>query len=62
MNWITNGEEIKYPDSIGREFYALPDGSYLYIKDGKERICGEAYLIKDGVCKQICSDEEEYWL
>ena len=55
-------EEITYPDSMGREFYALPDGSYLYIKDGQERICGEAYLIKDGFCKQICSNEEEFIL
>lgn len=55
-------EEITYSDSMGREFYALPDGSYLYIKYGKERICGEAYLIKDGECKQICSDGEEYLL
>lgn len=52
-------EDITYPDSMGREFYAIPDGSYLYIKDGQERICGEAYLIKDGVCEQICSDGEE---
>ena len=53
-------EDITYPDSFGREFYALPDGSYLYIKDGKEVICGEAYLIKDGQCQPICSDKEEY--
>ena len=31
-------EEITYPDSMGREFYAIPDGSYLFIKDGNERI------------------------
>lgn len=55
-------EEITYPDSMGREFYAIPDGSYLFIKDGNERICGESYLIKDGSCKEICSDGEEYQL
>lgn len=53
-------EDITYPDSMGREFYAIPDGSYLYIKDGQERICGEAYLIKDGECEQFCSNGEEY--
>ena len=53
-------EDITYPDSFGREFYALPDGSYLSIRDEKEIICGEAYLIKDGHCEKICSDNEEY--
>lgn len=46
-------EDVAYPDSIGREFYALPDGSYLYGKDGNEWLCGEAYLIKDGFFKLI---------
>ena len=41
-------EDITYPDSMGREFFALVDGSYVLIHDGKEEICGEAYLIKDG--------------
>lgn len=55
-------EDITYPDSLGREFYALPDGSYLYIRDEKEIICGEAYLIKEGHCEKICSGNEEYGL
>lgn len=52
-------EEITYPDSYGRKFYAIPDGSYLYSKDGVEKICGEAYLIQDGRCTQICAAGEE---
>ena len=47
-------EDVTYLDSYGREFYALPDGSYLHSKDGVEKICGEAYLIKDGTCTKIC--------
>lgn len=27
-------EEITYPDSAGREFYALEDGSYILCADG----------------------------
>lgn len=46
-------EEIAFPDSEGREFYALTDGSYIFIKDGRQELRGEAYLIKDGVMKQI---------
>lgn len=49
-------EDITYPDSYGRRFYALPDGSYLYSKDGIEKIYGEAYLIQDGKCIQICRE------
>ncbi|MCR5122153.1 MAG: Type 1 glutamine amidotransferase-like domain-containing protein [Ruminococcus sp.] len=45
-------EDIAYPDSIGRRFYALVDGSYLLIKDGTQAIRGEAYLIEDGVLTQ----------
>lgn len=46
-------ENITYPDSMGRTFYAIPDGSYLFIKDGKEELRGEAYMIRDGVLTQI---------
>lgn len=46
-------EDIAYPDSAGRRFYALVDGSYLFGKDGTEELRGEAYLIEDGVLTQI---------
>ena len=46
-------EDIAYPDSVGRRFYALVDGSYLFGKDGTEELRGEAYLIEDGVLTQI---------
>lgn len=52
-------EDVTYSDSYGREFYALPDGSYLYSKEGVEKICGEAYLIKNGTCTKICEQGEE---
>ena len=45
--------EIACPDSMGRTFYAIPDGSYLLIEGGREKLRGEAYKIKDGAITQI---------
>lgn len=44
-------EDITYPDSMGRRFYAIVDGSYLYLDTatGREEICGESYIIENGV-------------
>lgn len=49
-------EDITYADSVGHEFLALNDGSYLLIADGKTTLYGEAYTIKDRHLHQICSD------
>lgn len=49
-------EDITYPDSFGREFYALVDGSYILLEEGIATVYGEAYLIKDGSIRQICED------
>ena len=46
-------EEVTYPDSMGRTFYALVDGSFLLGKDGREELRGEIYEIKDGVLTQV---------
>ena len=46
-------EDISYGDSFGRKFYALPDGSWLFIHDGVTELRGEAYLISDGVLTKI---------
>lgn len=52
-------EDVAYPDSVGREFYALVDGSYLLIReDGTEELRGEAYRIADGKCTQISTEGE----
>lgn len=51
-------EDITYPDSMGRQFYALVDGSYLFGHDGQEELRGEAYLIQDGVMKQVSGKGE----
>ena len=46
-------EDIACPDSYGHVFYAIPDGSYLFIGDGKEELRGEAYRISDGNMSQV---------
>lgn len=48
-------EDIACSDSMGRTFYAIPDGSYLLIDGGKEELRGEAYRIKDGALSRISS-------
>ncbi len=50
-------EDIAYPDSMGRQFIALVDGSYIVIKDNNTTLYGEAYLIEDG--KLICLTMED---
>lgn len=51
-------EDITYPDSYGREFYALEDGSYFLVEDKVTTLYGTAYLIKDGSLKQICEKDK----
>ena len=52
-------EDISLPDSRIHPFYALVDGSYLYIADGKTMLCGEAYYFAEGRMTQISSVNEE---
>lgn len=40
--------EVAVEDSYGKKIYAIPDGTYILIKDGSAEIIGEAYLISDG--------------
>ena len=51
-------EDITYPDSYGREFYALEDGSYFIVENKATTLFGAAYLIKDGGIKQICEKDK----
>ncbi|MGM9636391.1 MAG: Type 1 glutamine amidotransferase-like domain-containing protein, partial [Eubacteriales bacterium] len=51
-------EDVTYPDSVGRRFYALVDGSYILGIDGREELRGEAYLINDGNIEIICHENE----
>ena len=46
-------EDITYADSKGHVFYAIPDGSFLLGKGGKESLRGEAYEIRDRQLRQV---------
>lgn len=49
-------EDITYPDSLGRTFYALVDGSFIYQENGSRTLFGEAYRISDGSIQKICEE------
>ncbi len=53
-------EDIAFVHSrkYGKQFIAMPDGSYVIVKDGVETVYGEAYLVKDGVMKKFCEKEQ----
>ena len=53
-------EEITYPDSAGRTFYAIVDGSYVLQTKERKEIHGEAYRIADGAIRKICGAGEVY--
>lgn len=55
-------EDITYPDSMGRTFCAIPDGSYLFIEGGQEELRGEAYRIRDGRINQISQNGQRVLL
>ena len=41
---------------MGREFYVLPDGSYILARNSREELRGEGYLIRDGQMEQLTMD------
>lgn len=49
-------EDIAVPDSVGRCFYAVPDGSWLYLREGRQELRGEAWRIADGRMEQVCRE------
>lgn len=54
--------DIAVSDSFGKKFYGIQNGSYIRIKDGKQILYGEAFLIQDGTIRQICENEKEILL
>lgn len=51
-------EEVTFPDSMGREFFALPDGSYFYQDEDGLLLCGKAYRIQNGILELLTIDGE----
>ena len=50
--------EITLPDSVGHTFYAIPDGSFLLGRNGREILFGEARRIRDGHMEQTGWENE----
>lgn len=46
-------EDITYPESYGKNFIAIPDGSYLILENGETKIFGDAWLIRDGEIRKV---------
>ena len=46
-------DDIACPDSIGREFLFIPDGSFVHVHDGLEELCGSAWLIRNGAVERL---------
>ena len=51
-------EDITYSDSMGHEIIALNNGSFIVVDNGTEVLYGEAYSIKNGEQRQICTDDK----
>lgn len=51
-------EDITYADSVGNEFFAIPDGSYFYQDEDVLLLCGEGYRIADGILEKLTEDGE----
>ena len=56
-NWLDGRhmfDDITRSHSYGRKFYAIPDGSYVWVENGEETLYGDAWLISDGEIMRFC--------
>lgn len=51
-------DDITLADSMGHEFIAMPDGSYVLVEGRRVRLFGEGYRMQDGWFEKICDEEE----
>lgn len=51
-------EDITYEDSMGKTFYALPDGSYFFQDEDGLLLCGRAYRIQNGILELLTIEGE----
>ncbi|MBP3684370.1 MAG: Type 1 glutamine amidotransferase-like domain-containing protein [Oscillospiraceae bacterium] len=59
-------EDVTFADSMGHEFFALPDNSYFYQDQHGLLLCGEGYRLKNGILEQLTVDDsvlnmEDLW-
>jgi len=53
-------EDIIFPDSWFHRFYAIPDGGFVKVVDGRSELRGEAYEIYRGQMRRICEENQSY--
>ena len=51
-------EDITYTDSMGHEFFALPDNSYFFQDENGLLLCGEGYRLKDGILELLTQEDD----
>ncbi len=51
-------EDITYADSMGQEFFALPDNSYFYQDEGCLLLCGEGYRLSNGILERLTQEND----
>lgn len=51
-------EDITFADSMGHEFFVLPDNSYFYQDEDGLLLCGKGYRLKDGILELLTLDGE----
>lgn len=51
-------EDITYADSMGKCFFALPDGSYIYQDEESLTLFGKAIRIQNGIAELLTRDGE----
>ena len=51
-------EDVTFADSMGHEFFMLPDNSYFYQDNQGLLLCGKAYRLRDGITEQLTDDED----
>lgn len=47
-------EDISLPDSCIHPFYAIPNGSYFLVEDGRTSLYGAGYWFENGTVQQVC--------
>ena len=51
-------EDVTFADSMGHEFFSLPDNSYFYQDDSCLLLCGRAYRVCNGILELLTQDGE----
>ena len=55
-------EDISYEDSVGRCFYVLPNGSYIYQTKDEAYLYGEGFKIENKKMSKLCDNENRFKL